>query len=115
MANWEKLNKEFDEALDLMTKEDWKSWYERFKQKQINQNRMEKSSIEKLHEESSELISKHLNGVISARELITMHHNLYYDYKEMHKQEIIDAHESGVDSVEHGYGLDYYNETFKSE
>lgn len=35
--------------------------------------------------------------------------------KEMHKQEIMDAHESGVDSVEHGYGLDYYNETFKSE
>ena len=23
--------------------------------------------------------------------------------------------ESGVDSVEHGYGIDYYNETFKSE
>jgi hypothetical protein len=40
MANWEKLNKEFDEALDSMTKEDWKSWYERFKQKQINQNNM---------------------------------------------------------------------------
>ena len=40
MANWEKLNKEFDEALDSMTSEDWKSWYERFKQKQINQNKM---------------------------------------------------------------------------
>lgn len=45
MANWEKLNKEFDEALDSMTKEDWKSWYERFKQKQINQNRMKSERI----------------------------------------------------------------------
>lgn len=42
-------------------------------------------------------------------------HETLQKAKEMHKQEIIDAHESGVDSVEHGYGLDYYNETFKSE
>jgi hypothetical protein len=40
MNKWDKLNKEFDEALDSMTSEDWKSWYERFKQKQINKNKM---------------------------------------------------------------------------
>lgn len=79
---------------------------------------MKKSSIEKLHEEFSELISKHLNGVISASELITMHHNLYYDYKEMHKQEIVDATLYGwrrsteVNSIDPN---EFYNETFKSE
>jgi hypothetical protein len=26
MANWEKLNKEFDDALDSMTSEDWELW-----------------------------------------------------------------------------------------
>lgn len=50
---------------------------------------MEQSSIEKLHADGSELISKHLNGEISARDFIVMYHNLYYDAREMHKQEII--------------------------
>lgn len=50
---------------------------------------MKLSSIEKLHEESSELMHKHLKGELSARDLIVMHHNLYYDAQEMHKQEMI--------------------------
>jgi hypothetical protein len=34
MANWEKLNKEFNDALDSMTSEDWKIWAsKRIKQK----------------------------------------------------------------------------------
>ena len=41
MSKWDKLNKEFDEALDSMTSKDWTSWYERFKQKQINHSKME--------------------------------------------------------------------------
>lgn len=41
MSKWDKLNKEFDEALDSMTSEDWTSWYERFKQKQITRNKMQ--------------------------------------------------------------------------
>lgn len=40
MANWEKLNKEFDDALDSMTKEDWDNWYKNVEQKRINQNKM---------------------------------------------------------------------------
>ena len=40
MANWEKLNKEFDDALNSMTKEDWDNWYKNVEQKRINQNKM---------------------------------------------------------------------------
>lgn len=41
MANWEKLSKEFDKALNSMTKEDWDNWYKNVEQKRINQNKME--------------------------------------------------------------------------
>ena len=44
MANWEKLNKEFDDALDSMTKEDWDNWYKNVEQKRINQNKMEEET-----------------------------------------------------------------------
>lgn len=85
---------------------------------------MKQSSIEKLHAEGSELISRHLNGEISARDLIVMYHNLYYDAQEMHKKEIIEAREDGFDSTYAEYGetpkcyLDgsseeYYTENFK--
>lgn len=80
---------------------------------------MEKSSIEKLHEESSELVSKHLKGELSARDLIVMHHNLYYEAKEKHKQEIIDAHKDGgfllVLQSKQERAEKYYVKTFKSE
>ena len=59
-------------------------------------NKMKKqSSIENLHEESSKLIYQFLKGHLSSRDLIVMHHNLYYESKEMHKQEIIEAREDG--------------------
>jgi len=35
--------------------------------------------------------------------------------KEMEKEQIIDAHESGLGCNDYGYGIEYYNETFKSE
>lgn len=77
---------------------------------------MKQSSIEKLHAEGSDLISKHLNGAISARDLIVMYHNLYYDNEEMHKQEIKNAFRNGI--IEHDGDCSseqYYNKTFKSE
>ena len=85
---------------------------------------MKQSSIEKLHAEGSELISKHLNGEISARDLIVMHHNLYYEAKEKHKQEIIESYVEGADTGEmfnnenRVFTTDakqYYNEKYKSE
>ncbi len=32
--------------------------------------------------------------------------------KEMEKEQIIEAHESGVGSIDYGYGIEYYNETY---
>jgi hypothetical protein len=48
---------------------------------------------------------------------------ILYDYfqtvfslaKEMEKQQIIDAHENGIGCIDYGYGIDYYNETFKNK
>lgn len=73
------------------------------------------SSIEWLLFEQRKVYSKFARGEYSVCEYQKEIEKLNNKAKEMHKQEIIDAHESGVDSVEHGYGLDYYNETFKSE
>lgn len=83
------------------------------------------SSIEKLHAEGSELISKHLNGKISSSDLIIMYHNLYYDAQKMHKQEIIEAWDSGEANCIHRviqeredclqYGDEYYKNTYEKE
>ena len=54
MANWEKLNKEFDDCLDSMTKEDWDNWYKNVEQKRINQNKM-KITIE--YEDKAEALN----------------------------------------------------------
>jgi hypothetical protein len=35
--------------------------------------------------------------------------------KEMEKEQIMWAHESGIRCIDYGYAEDYYNETFKSE
>jgi hypothetical protein len=40
MSKWEKLNKEFDDALNSMTLEDWDNWYHRVERKRMNQNKM---------------------------------------------------------------------------
>ena len=58
MDKWEKLNKEFDNKLNSMTKEDWENvemnsmtsedwdnWYENVEMKRINQNKMNKEPI----------------------------------------------------------------------
>lgn len=42
MNKWCKLNKEFDDALKSMTSEKWNIWHKKFKNKTLNQNKMEK-------------------------------------------------------------------------
>lgn len=49
------------------------------------------TSIQTYEEKSINLINRYINDEISERELITMHHNLYYEIEEMHKKEIMDA------------------------
>lgn len=54
------------------------------------------TSIEKYAEKSHDLIVKYLNDEISERDFLIMHHNLYYEIKPLHRQEVIDA----INSVE---------------
>ena len=79
---------------------------------------MKQSSIEKLHEESSELMHKHLKGELSARDLIVMQHNLYYEAKEKHKQDIIEAHcdwKRIIDKLPSRSAEEYYKNTYEKE
>lgn len=50
MSKWERLNKEFDKTLNSMTYRDWHVWYEKFNQKQFNQNKMKKEKNQDLKE-----------------------------------------------------------------
>ena len=38
-----------------------------------------------------------------------------YKAKEIEKEQIMWAHESGIGCIDYGYAEDYYNETFKSK
>lgn len=57
------------------------------------------NSIETYADKSRELIVKHLDGDINGRDLLTMHHNLFYEIEKLYKQEIINANRDGVDMV----------------
>ena len=72
------------------------------------------TSILKYEEKSINLINRFLNNEIDKRELLIMHHNLYYEIEEMHKQEIIDAYDEGELSVVKN-AEQYYQETFVSK
>jgi heme oxygenase len=81
-----------------------------------------KTAVEFHHEKSTELIHQYLDNKITTRELLTMHHNLFYPYKEMEKQQIIHAFDEGQE-YEYQYHINnapkfdsetYYQETFKS-
>ena len=99
MANWEKLNKEFDDCLDSMTKEDWDNWYKNVEQKRINQNKM--TAVEWLQEKYKQ------QGVIF---------NLQFEQaKEMEKENIVNAWDNSTHSGDYRTGKEYYEETFKSE
>jgi len=73
MANWEKLNKEFDDALDSMTSEDW----ELLASKRIKKKtRTMKTAVEWLMEE----LPKHGSGAVRT------FGDLFEQAKEMEKE-----------------------------
>jgi len=47
---------------------------------------MNKTAVDLYEEKSRELIHLYVNGDIDVRELLTRHHNIYYDIKEMEQQ-----------------------------
>ena len=58
MANWEKLNKEFDDLIDNLSDEEWNTWYE---------NREEKRTVRRqkmLLEAQIQEVKNKRNGVM---------------------------------------------------
>ena len=119
MANWEKLNKEFDDALDSMTSEDWEllaskrikqttrtmttqlavEWLEDYIQKEINKYRMQPMDLHAIH------ALNHIKEFACSKA------------KEMEKERLEDAYRTGIwdlgcrsTSFE-----EYYNRTFKQQ
>jgi hypothetical protein len=68
--------------------------------------------------EINSLIERYEAKEISKREFITIKHNLFYNAKEMEKEQITEAFKEG--NLYHGWALkhepeQYYNETYKKE
>ncbi len=82
------------------------------------------TAVEELHAKSAELIQNFLDKKISERDLITMHHNIFYSAKDSEEKQITDAWRAGNFNTDKdgkpldGYsisGEQYYRKTFKSE
>jgi hypothetical protein len=78
------------------------------------------TSVEWYEIEINSLIKNYESQEISKREFITVKHNIFYQAKEMEKQQIIDAFDKGISNGKENdyfiltsYGEQYYNETFK--
>jgi hypothetical protein len=105
MANWEKLNKEFDDALDSMTSEDW----ELFASKRIKQTTITmKTAVEWLESEILEHYSPFDNKLL---------YEAIHKAKEIEKEQIVNAHYQGyrpsIGTTE--ISEKYFNETFKQQ
>ncbi|MGL4253525.1 MAG: hypothetical protein ACRCR2_05700 [Fusobacteriaceae bacterium] len=76
---------------------------------------IKKTAIDIYEEKSREIIMLYVNGEIDVRELLTMHHNMYYEIKAMEREQIEEAYwEGGQDVPVHGRQCQqYYNETYK--
>jgi hypothetical protein len=76
---------------------------------------MRQTAVEWYEKEINSLFEKYEAKEISKRDFITMKHNLFYQSKEMEKQQISNAYQIGIlDGLNH-QPRDYYNETFKNE
>ena len=73
------------------------------------------TAVEWYEQEINLLIEKYQSNEISQREFITMKHNLFYQAKEMEKQQIKDAWEDAEgynDLTNKNLAEQYYNETY---
>ncbi len=76
------------------------------------------TSLDLYEKEINSLIERYEAKEISKREFITIKHNLFYNAKEMEKEQITEAFKEG--NLYHGWALkhepeQYYNETYKKE
>jgi hypothetical protein len=68
------------------------------------------TAVEWYEQEINLLIEKYQSNEISQREFITMKHNLFYQAKEMEKQQIKDAYDQG--DIQLVNGNQYYEQTY---
>jgi hypothetical protein len=68
------------------------------------------TAVEWYEQEINLLIEKYQSNEISQREFITMKHNLFYQAKEMEKQQIKDAYDQG--DIQLVNGKQYYEQTY---
>jgi hypothetical protein len=73
----------------------------------------QQTPVELLHKESNELITQYLDGKIDKRELLTMHHNILYQYKEIEIEHLEDCWIAAEQSEDSQTFFNYYNETYK--
>jgi hypothetical protein len=74
---------------------------------------MEKqTAVELIHKECNELITQYLDGKIDKRELLTMHHNILYQYKEIEIEHLEDCWIAAEQSEDSQTFFNYYNETY---
>jgi hypothetical protein len=72
----------------------------------------QQTPVELLHRESNELITQYLDGKIDKRELLTMHHNILYQYKEIEIEHLEDCWIAAEQSEYSQTFFNYYNETY---
>ena len=127
MANWGKLNKEFDNKLNSMTSEDWENvemnsmtsedwdnWYENVEMKRINQNKM--TAVEWF---AKQVLRSRQLGFISNEKF----NELLEQAKEMEKEQMIKFAKHCLDKsidldILMAYNqveIEYTNQTFKSK
>jgi hypothetical protein len=72
----------------------------------------QQTPVELLHKESNELITQYLDGKIDKRQLLTMHHNILYPYKEIEIEHLEDCWIAAEQSEDSQTFFNYYNETY---
>jgi hypothetical protein len=90
MPDWEKLNRELDQALSEMSDEDWKEWYSKRNKKYM------KTAVEWLVEQ--------LN--------LHEYEDVIKQAKEMEKDQITGAYQADVPMCSDGDAEEYYNTIF---
>ena len=75
------------------------------------------TAVEWIHGKTCQLINRRIKNEISASELMTMHHNLYYEAKQIEKEQCKRDYYAGLEGYkvkEIGFEQ-YYNKTYGTE
>jgi hypothetical protein len=107
MPDWEKLNRELDQALSEMSDEDWKKWYSKRNKKYM------KTAVEWLVEQLDCLNRERKENLIDAETFFKGKAALIQQAKGMEKEQIMGAYQADVPMCSDGDAEEYYNTIFK--